>query len=105
ANTTYRFAIQGPPFNPFYAPALSTHNFYTSGGVEVYTHNNPNSPGYGGNYLSPGNTPRGWVGMVSFVPSNACATPVAGSASSSRTWICAGDNFTLDLPNATLGSG
>ncbi|HEX6915886.1 MAG TPA: T9SS type A sorting domain-containing protein [Chitinophagaceae bacterium] len=69
ANTTYRFAISGPPYTPYYAAANSNPNFYRLGGVEIYTQDNVNSPGYGGAFPGPpANTPRGFLGSITFKP-------------------------------------
>ena len=107
ANTTYRFAVSGPPFSPYYAPALSTPNFYSGGGLEIYIQDNANSPGYGGAFPGPpANTPRGFIGSVTFIPTVGCVNPpTPGTARSSAVRVCSGQSFLLDLVGNSIGTG
>ena len=106
ANTIYRFAISGPAYSPYYGGSGTTPNMYAAGGLEVYVQDNPNSPGYGGAFPGPPtNTPRSFLGRITFSPTNACTTPVAGEAVSSASIVCAGASFNLDLKDASIGVG
>jgi hypothetical protein len=79
ANTAIRLAISGPPLTPYYAGANSAPNYYSLGGLEIYTQDNVNSPGYGGAFPGPpANTPRGFIGSITFRPVTAA---VANNAS------------------------
>jgi gliding motility-associated-like protein len=106
ANTIYRFAISGPANSPFYGGAGTTPNSYSSGGLEIYVQDNPNSPGYGGAFPGPPtNTPRSFIGSVTFTPTAACSEPpVAGTAVASAALVCSGGSFNLNLTGNSIGT-
>ncbi|ANE50102.1 gliding motility-associated C-terminal domain-containing protein [Flavisolibacter tropicus] len=107
ANTTYRFAISGPANGPSYGLAGSTPNVYKGGGLEIYTQDNPLSPGYAGAFsAAPATTPVGFIGSIAFQPSVACTTPpLGGKAIASATSACEGTNFTLNVTGGSIGTG
>lgn len=62
--------------------------------------------GYAGTMTSPTNTPRGFIGFITFSPSTPCSgTPAPGNTISSANPACTGSSFTLSLQNSTLGTG
>jgi hypothetical protein len=61
---------------------------------------------YAGTMASPTNTPRGFIGFVTFSPSTPCSgTPAPGNTISSANPVCSGSNFILSLQNSTSGTG
>ncbi len=64
------------------------------------------SHGYGGTMASPINTPRGFIGFLSFIPSTPCAgVPNGGTATTNSASTCQGANVTLGLNGSTIASG
>jgi subtilisin-like proprotein convertase family protein len=64
--------------------------------------------GYGGaaSPAAPGNSPRGFIGSITFVSAAPCSgTPAPGNTISSVPTVCPGTNFSLSLQNNTPGSG
>lgn len=107
ANTIYRFAISGPAYSPYYGGSGSTPNMYTGGGLEVYVQDNANSPGYAGAFPGPpANTPRSFIGSITFTPGDPCTDPpVAGTAVASVSSICGDNSMTLSLSGNSAGTG
>jgi hypothetical protein len=111
AGTTYGFAVSAyngtagvQRYHPLVAPNLPTVTL-SAGGCNIITGTNI---GYGGGAppTTPPNTPRGWIGSISFIPAIPCTTPPnAGSAISSDTTACPNANFTLSLAGNTLAAG
>ncbi|RYY00360.1 MAG: hypothetical protein EOO53_22140, partial [Gammaproteobacteria bacterium] len=105
-NTTYRLAISGPALAPYYGGVGTTPNVYKGGGLEIYVQDNPNSPGYGGAFPGPpANTPRSFLGSITFLPANSCSSPSAGQAIASSPFACLGSSVSLDLTANTIGVG
>ncbi len=64
------------------------------------------SNGYGGTLTSPSNTPRGFIGSVTFTPSVPCAgTPAPGNTITNSAAACSGGTINLSLQNTTSGTG
>lgn len=80
ANTTYAMAITSPSQRYSTIPAGTTT--FSAGGVNFITGTNI---GYGGGTppAAPGNSPRGWIGQITFMP--ACFNPTNVVASNITT--------------------
>lgn len=65
-NTTYRMAIQTSNNGPYYYTAGSSADFFSAGGLELYTQANPLSQSYTGPVTGLTTTPRGFAGSVTF---------------------------------------
>ncbi len=106
AGATYRFAISGPPNSPYYGGAGTTPNLYTGGGLNVFVQDNANSPGYGGAFPGPpANTPRSFIGNITFIPANACTDPPTAGTTFVPALACVGSTFNLDLAGNSIGTG
>jgi hypothetical protein len=106
AGATYRFAISGPPFSPFYGGLATTPNLYSGGGLQIFVQDNVNSPGYGGAFPGPpANTPRSFIGNVTFIPTNACTDPPTPGTAIAPAIACIGGTFNLDLSGNSIGTG
>jgi len=105
-NTIYRFAIVGEGSNsPYYATANAGPSVFEGGGVEIISQDNAVSPGYGGPITGPANTPRGFLGSITFKPANACSTPIGGTAAVTPASICAGGSVQLSLTGNSFTTG
>ena len=63
---------------------------------------------YGGGTppATPGFTPRGWMGKITFVPALPCVNPpTAGAATSTKAITCSGESFQLGLSGSSGGTG
>jgi hypothetical protein len=103
ANTTYGMAVFATGQRYFSHPGGITTD--SAGGVKIITGTNI---GWGGGTppAAPGNSPRGWIGEISFVPAIACTgTPSAGDAIASFGLVCSGSSFDLSLANDSLRTG
>lgn len=108
ANTIYRVALVGSgDRSPYYVPSGGGPNSFSLDGVEILTQDNATSPSYAGTNPTgaPTNTPRGFLGAITFVPNTPCSTPVGGDAIRSTNNICAGSVVTLGLQNNSAGTG
>ncbi|MEJ7611582.1 MAG: hypothetical protein WKF88_10435 [Ferruginibacter sp.] len=75
----------------------------TNGGVTYTT--GPNI-GYGGSLTFPTNSPRYFLGSITFIAAVPCSgTPTPGNTTSTATSACPGIPFTLGTQNATAGTG
>ncbi len=111
AGTTYGFAISAyngtagvQRYHTIVAPNLPTVTL-SAGGCNIITGTNI---GFGGGAppTTPTNTPRGWLGSISFIPATPCTTPPnAGSAMANDSTVCPNSNFTLSLTGNTIASG
>jgi len=75
------------------------------GGCNIITGDNI---GYGGDFSPevPGNTPRGYIGYISFVSATSCSgTPAPGNTLSTLNPVCSGNNFNLSLQNPIFETG
>ena len=64
--------------------------------------------GYGGGTppTAPTNSPRGWIGKITFVPDGPCiAPPIAGTVAATSNTVCAFSDFLLSLQGGTGGTG
>ncbi|HEX7847612.1 MAG TPA: hypothetical protein VF476_17550, partial [Chitinophagaceae bacterium] len=106
AGATWRFAISGPPFSPYDGGAFTTPNLYVAGGLQVLVQDNAASPGYGGAFPGPpANTPRSFLGSITFIPANTCTEPPLPGTAIAPAIACIGGSFNLDLINNSIGSG
>jgi hypothetical protein len=111
AGAMYGFAVSAyngtagvQRYHTIVAPNLPTVTM-SAGGCNIITGANI---GYGGGAppTAPGNTPRGWLGSISFIPAIPCtAPPTAGLTVSNDSTVCPNSNFTLGLTGNTLASG
>jgi hypothetical protein len=99
ANTTYRMALE-----------LSTSLRYSSIPAGVYTFSNGGCNiitgtdiGYAGAPSSPTNSPRGFIGSITFIPILPCSgTPNPGNSISSVGSVCPNTNFNLSISNSLV---
>ncbi len=74
--------------------APGTYTF-SGGGCDIVTGTNI---GYGGTTASPINTPRGFLGSLTFIPVAPCVgSPTPGNTTSTANPVCPNANFTLGL--------
>jgi hypothetical protein len=96
AGTTYglAFCIQG---GLSYSTISATTYTFSGGGCDLVTGSNI---GYGGGVPpnTPVNTPRGFIGSISFV-SPCTGTPAPGNTISSANPVCPGTGFSLSVQN------
>lgn len=110
AGATYGIAIQarqaggGAGCLRYSTIAAGSYTF-SGGGCDILTGTNI---GFAGDVAPaiPGNTPRGYIGSVTFISAVPCAgTPSPGNTISSAALACPGAPFTLSLQNSTPGTG
>lgn len=107
ANTTYRFALVTATGSPYFANNGAGPNQFSSGGVEIYTQNNPVCTTYIGPPTGPISIyPRGFYGSITFIPGYPCTTPpVAGVAHVSNANPCGPVDLTLSLTGVPVSAG
>ncbi|MBL0046851.1 MAG: T9SS type A sorting domain-containing protein [Bacteroidetes bacterium] len=111
AGANYGFAVSAyngtagvQRYHTIVAPNLPTVTI-SAGGCNIVTGDNI---GYGGGAppTTPTNTPRGWLGSISFIPATPCtAPPNAGTTAATDSSVCPNTNFSLSLNGNTLASG
>ncbi|MEZ5045867.1 MAG: hypothetical protein R2831_02635 [Chitinophagaceae bacterium] len=78
----------------------------SDGGVNLTMGTNISYGGGVPNGTAPTNSPRGWIGKLSFVPDAPCVfPPTGGNATTTNATPCSGQNFTLNLTGNSGGSG
>lgn len=93
------FGVTGQRYSTITA---GTYTF-PGGGCNLITGTNI---GYGGTIASLPNTPRGFIGAITFVPAVPCtAPPAAGTVSSSANPVCPNTNFMLSINGVAFGTG
>jgi len=104
-NTTYTFVVNGAGAlggTRYMTGTTGTTNSFTDGTLTIDC-----SAGRGG--LIPSsmvNTPRYFVGSLTYIPQAACTgTPNAGTTSASSSSVCPLQNFNLSLTGVTVASG
>lgn len=102
---TYTFVINGAGAlggTRYMTGTAGSTNLFTDGTLTIDCSN-----GRGGTIPSSmANTPRYFVGSISYIPQAACTgTPTAGTTLASATSVCPLQNFTLSLGGATVASG
>ena len=105
ANTTYAFAVYASGQRYYSLPTSPATVTLSAGGVNIITGANI---GYGGGTppAVPGNTPRGWIGTITFVPGLPCtAPPTGGIATTTNANPCTGSTFDLGLTGNSIGTG
>ncbi len=107
ANTTYGFAIETASLAYSSLVAGAGISTTSGGGCSIVTGDNI---GYGGAAApaSPTNTPRGFIGFVTFsnVATTPCTgTPAPGNTVASATTACGGTTVNLSTQNPTVGMG
>jgi parallel beta-helix repeat protein len=105
ANTTYGIAIFATGQRYYGTGTTLGATTLSAGGVNFIT--GPNI-GYGGGTppTAPTNTPRGWIGSITFIPQLPCTSPpTPGAASASASNVCAGSSIQLSLSGNSMGTG
>src|SRR5690606_27352809 len=103
AGATYTIAVSSGSLR-YSTNTAGTHTV-PAGGVNLITGTNI---GYGGGSAptAPTNTPRGFIGYLTFIPATPCvAPPTGGQAVSSVATVCPNTNFELSLTGASGGMG
>lgn len=103
AGTTYGFAVYGNSQRYYTMSAAAT---FSNGGLSILT--GPNIS-YGGGTINtssaPTNTPRGWIGSISFDSAATCSTPpTAGTTVSATTSVCATAPTIIGLSGNSYGA-
>ncbi|MBS1765402.1 MAG: fibronectin type III domain-containing protein, partial [Bacteroidetes bacterium] len=81
-----------------YSTVAAQTCLFSGGGVDL---NSCTNYGYGGTLSSPTNSPRGFVGYISFMPAVACSgAPTPGNTMSTASPVCPSALFTLSLQNS-----
>ncbi len=97
AGSTYGLCFSLTGGNLRYSTIPAGTYTFSGGGCDITTGTNQ---GYGGTLASPTNSPRGFLGSVTFAPVAPCAgTPTPGNTLSSANPVCPNANFTLSLQN------
>ena len=100
--TVYTFVINGAGTlggTSYMTGTTGSPNLFTDG---ILTIDNLNARG-GTIPSSMGNSPRYFVGSITYIPQLACTgTPTPGTSISSHTNVCPNQNFTLSLQGATV---
>jgi hypothetical protein len=102
ANTTYGIAVFATGQRYFTLPAGTTT--VSSSGLNLITGDNI---GYAGGTppTTPTNSPRGWIGDITFTPAPACTgTPNPGNTIA-PSLVCASQSFQLSMQNHVADSG
>ena len=103
AGATYGIAVEAASLR---YSTLAAGTFTSVGGGAVLT--TGTNIGYAGAAAPavPGNTPRGFIGSVTFMAAVPCTgTPAPGNTISTNSTGCAGTSFTLSPQNNTSGTG
>ena len=104
-STTYTFVVNGAGAlggTRYMTGTAGTTNSFTDGTLTIDC-----SAGRGGTITSSMvNTPRYFVGSLTYIPQAACTgTPTAGTSVASSTSVCPLQNFNLSLTGNTVASG
>ena len=103
AGATYGIAVQAASLR---YSTLAAGTFTTTGGGCVLTCGS--NVGYAGDVApnAPANTPRGFIGSITFTSATPCAgTPAPGNTLSTANPVCPNIGFTLSTQSPTPGSG
>jgi len=103
ANTTYAIAIFAT--SQRYSTISAGTTTISAGGVNLITGTNI---GYGGGTppATPGNSPRGWIGTITFIPAVPCTSPPNGGvATISDATPCTGSSVLLGVTGHSSGTG
>lgn len=104
ANTTIAMAVYGD--GQRYSTIPAGLDSITNMGVSLIYGTNVSYGGGAPNGTAPTNTPRGWIGTITFAPLTPCSgMPNAGAASVSNSTPCVGQDFDLTLIGSSFGSG
>lgn len=105
ANTTIAMAVYAAGQRYYTMPASPAVDTFTTAGVSIITGANI---GYGGgapNGAAPTNTPRGWIGSITFNPLTPCSgAPSAGTVPATMA-VCPATPLVITAAGATLGTG
>lgn len=101
ANTTYRMALELSNSLRYSSIPAGVYTF-PSGGCNIIT---GTDIGYAGAPSSPTNSPRGFIGSITFIPILPCSgTPSPGNSIASVGSVCPNTNFNLSISNALVAN-